>query len=79
MTSNGYLNGRQLASLGVMVDLESAQRAFGGVLALAERYQLTTYDACYLELAQRLGVSIATVDGNFVQAAGAVKVPRLQI
>ena len=70
---------RQLGSLRVQVDFESAPRAFEEILAIAERYQLTTYDACYLELAQRRGVSIATVDGNLVQAALAVRVPLLEV
>jgi predicted nucleic acid-binding protein len=55
--------------------MEAAARAFGGVLELAERHQLTTYDASYLELAQRLGLEIATDDGNLIQAAAAVRVP----
>jgi predicted nucleic acid-binding protein len=66
---------QQLAGLRVKVDLEAAARAFGEVLALAERRQLTTYDAAYLELAQRLGLEIATADGNLIQAAAAEKVP----
>jgi len=44
------------------------------VLALAERHQLTTYDASYLELAQRLGLPLATVDANLLQAANAIRV-----
>jgi predicted nucleic acid-binding protein len=65
---------RQLAGLDVKVDFEAANHAFDHVLSLAERYQLTTYDASYLELAQRRGLAIATTDGNLIQAAGAVKV-----
>ena len=67
---------RQLASLRVQVDFDQpAERAFLGVLTLAERYQLTTYDAAYLELAQRRNLPLATTDGNLLQAAGATKVP----
>ena len=69
---------QQLGGLRVKIDPEAAERAFGQILGLAERYQLTTYDACYLELAQRRGVPIATADGNLVQAARAVNVPILQ-
>lgn len=68
----------QLGMLRLTVDSETAERAFGQILALAERYQMTTYDASYLELAQRRGVPIATSDRNLLQAAGAVKVPILQ-
>jgi predicted nucleic acid-binding protein len=70
---------QQLGMLRLKVDSETAERAFGQILALAERYQMTTYDASYLELAQRRGVSIATADRNLVQAAGAVNVSILQV
>ena len=69
---------RQLGGLRVRVEPGDADRAFGQVLALAQRHQLTSYDASYLDLAQRLGIPIATADGNLVQAAGAVRVPVLQ-
>ena len=65
---------QQLSGLRVKLDLEAAERAFSQILTLAERYQLTTYDASYLELAQRRGIPIATTDGNIVQAAVAVAV-----
>jgi len=66
---------RQLASLSVQVDIDrTAERAFNQVLLLAERYQLTTYDAAYLELAQRRQLPLATADTNLLQAAGATKV-----
>jgi len=65
----------QMATVRFSVDLDlPAERAFGQVLALAERYQLTTYDASYLELAQRRGLPLATVDKNLAQAASAVRV-----
>jgi predicted nucleic acid-binding protein len=66
---------RQLASLRVQVDIDQvARRAFHQVLLIAERYQLTTYNAAYLELAQRRKLPLATADRNLVQAAGATKV-----
>lgn len=68
----------RLARLRVTVDFAAAERAFEQVISLAERYQLTTYDASYLELAQRRGLPIASVDGNLVQAAAAVRVPVLK-
>jgi predicted nucleic acid-binding protein len=65
---------RQLGGLRVRVDPGDAEGTFGQVLALAQRYQLTSYDASYLDLAQRRGIPIATSDGNLIQAATAVKV-----
>ena len=38
------------------------------VLVAARRYELTAYDATYLELAQRMGASLATFDQQLAQA-----------
>ena len=66
---------RQLATLRPAVDCDSvAERTFADILALAERYQLTTYDAAYLELAQRRGLPIATADTNLAQASAATRI-----
>ena len=47
------------------------------VMALARRHRLTVYDAAYLELAQREGVPLATLDGALAAAARAEGVPVL--
>jgi predicted nucleic acid-binding protein len=47
------------------------------VLALARRHRLTVYDAAYLELAQRMGVALATLDTQLAEAARAEQVPLL--
>lgn len=39
------------------------------VLALARRHRLTFYDAVYLELAQREGLALATLDSDLAKAA----------
>jgi predicted nucleic acid-binding protein len=41
------------------------------VMALARKHGLTFYDAAYLELAQREGVALATLDKELVTAARA--------
>ena len=46
-------------------------------LALARQHRLTVYDAAYLELAQRAGVPLATLDGALQHAAARVGVPLL--
>jgi predicted nucleic acid-binding protein len=56
----------------VTVDREPGEAE---VLALAQRYQLTVYDAAYLELAQREGVHLATLDSHLASAARAEKLP----
>lgn len=43
------------------------------LLALARRHRLTVYDAAYLELAQREGLALATLDGDLSRAARSEK------
>jgi predicted nucleic acid-binding protein len=47
------------------------------VLNLAIHYNLTLYDAVYLDLAMRLGIPLATLDGDLLKAAIAAGVPLL--
>lgn len=50
------------------IDMES-------VSELAERRDLTTYDAAYVELAVRLGLDLVTLDRSLAEAAAAEGVP----
>ena len=43
----------------------------GMILALARNHRLTTYDACYVELAARTGAAVATLDRRLAAAARA--------
>ena len=45
------------------------KRVYGEVLRLARRYQLSTYDATYLDLADRESLPLATLDRPLRQAA----------
>jgi predicted nucleic acid-binding protein len=45
------------------------------VLALARAFQLTVYDACYLELAKRAGLPLATLDKSLRAAAAKAGIP----
>jgi predicted nucleic acid-binding protein len=58
-----------LALLPITVDPETDRHAWGATLRLAERHKLTIYDAAYLELAQRRGLPLATLDSD-LRAAG---------
>jgi predicted nucleic acid-binding protein len=60
-----------LAELPIEVDDRTAARAFGAISALAAGPDLTIYDACYLELALRLGLPLASLDKRLCQAARA--------
>ncbi len=53
----------------ITVDPETQSRAWGSVLELAAKHGLTSYDAAYLELAVRLGASLATLDKELIGAA----------
>lgn len=46
--------------------------------ALAQRYTLSAYDAAYLELAQRKGLGLATLDGSLIRAARKAGVPGIR-
>lgn len=48
------------------------------ILALARRHVLSVYDAAYLELAQRMHVSLATLDHRLAAAARAEGVPLIE-
>lgn len=63
-----------LAQLPIQVDAETDQHAWGATLHLAERHQLTLYDAAYLELALRRNLPLATLDEDLRQAANTEKV-----
>jgi len=47
----------------------------GAVFALARQHRLTFYDAVYLELAQREGIALATLDKQLADAARAESIP----
>jgi predicted nucleic acid-binding protein len=51
------------------LDLERHAVAVGPVFSLAQRYQLTAYDAAYLWLAEQLQAPLATFDVHLAAAA----------
>ena len=63
---------RGLSRLGVSLDRTPDEAA---LLALARRHRLTVYDASYLELTQREGIPLATLDSELANAARAEKLP----
>ena len=60
-----------LALLPISVDPETDRHVWSGTMLLAERHKLTLYNAAYLELAQRRGIPLATLDTELRQAASA--------
>jgi predicted nucleic acid-binding protein len=63
---------RDLAALPISLDSETSARAWHETLTVAEAYRLTTYDAAYLELAQRLSLPLATLDAELRVASNAL-------
>lgn len=61
---------KDLIDLGISIDLDTDYFAWSATLALSDRFKLTLYDACYLELAQRRGLPLASLDRD-LRAAGA--------
>ena len=59
---------RGLNRLGLSIDRSPDESV---VLSLARRHRLTVYDVSYLELAQREGVPLATLDTDLAKAARA--------
>jgi predicted nucleic acid-binding protein len=63
---------RALSRLAITIDRNASEAE---VLTLARRHRLTVYDACYLELAQREGLSLATLDQDLIRAASLEALP----
>jgi predicted nucleic acid-binding protein len=63
-----------LALLDITIDAETDAHAWGETLNLAASFQLTVYDAAYLELAKRLMLPLATLDSELAAAAKALAV-----
>lgn len=58
-----------LFELPIEIDGETARHLAGQTTGLARQYGLSVYDAAYLELAMRLGATLATGDAALAKAA----------
>jgi len=68
-----------LSHLAISVDTATDEFAWTTTLALSDRFGLTMYDACYLELAQRRALPLATLDKDLRKAAKALDIPLLGV
>lgn len=68
-----------LGSFPIAVDEETVAHAWADTMHLARAHNLSSYDAAYLELAIRLGLPLAALDGKLRTAAEAVGVPLFQV
>ena len=62
----------------IEVDAATFTQARTGILQLARRYNLSAYDASYLELSLRRGLPLATLDEDLQRAAKKAGVKRLR-
>jgi predicted nucleic acid-binding protein len=60
---------RRICGLGIVADTEGGAEYSLRLFELARKYNLTSYDASYLELAMRKGAALCTLDGNLKSAA----------
>jgi predicted nucleic acid-binding protein len=61
-----------LRALPIKIDDETAHRAWTETAHLAERFALSSYDAAYLEVAQRRHLPLASLDAQLRAAAAAL-------
>jgi predicted nucleic acid-binding protein len=64
----------RLSSLPFFTDSDPVAERRSRILALARSHGLSSYDATYLELAQRLGAALASFDRHLNRAAAALGV-----
>lgn len=69
----------QLDALQLMTDPDTLDRLWTATLDLSDRFRLTLYDACYLELALRRGLPLATLDRDLRVAGQALGLTLLGI
>ena len=67
----------QLKLLSITIDAETSRQAWSHTLVLADKHNLTLYDATYLELALRFELPLATLDAALRRTAEKEKVPLL--
>jgi predicted nucleic acid-binding protein len=66
-----------IGHLPIEIDSDTLVQAWTDTLALADRLRLTLYDVCYLELAHRRRLPLATYDKELRAAATKLDVPLL--
>jgi len=64
-----------LDGLPIIVEQETPDRMMKEIVWLARKYDLSAYDASYLDLAMRLDIPISSLDTSLLKAAKKCKVP----
>ncbi len=68
-----------LASINIKIDDETNNHAWSKTSQLAQKYNLTLYDAAYIELAQRKALPLASLDRDLRAAAKAMRLKLLGV
>ena len=66
---SGFVLDNSVAMRWLLASLKESDQAFSRTLSLSRAYNLSSYDAAYLELAIREGLPLATLDGDLRKAA----------
>ena len=69
----------QLSRLSISADPDTDAYAWTVILQFADRFQLTLYDAAYLELAGRRRLPLATLDRDLRDASAALGIALLGV
>ena len=69
----------RLGKLPIRIDRSTLVHVWRSTLELADRFELTLYDSCYLELAQRRGLPLATLDKDLRKAGKALDIALLGV
>jgi len=64
-----------LSALPIIVDQSTTSRAMHSIFVLANKADLTIYDAAYLELAIREEIPLLTLDNGVIKAAKKMNIP----
>lgn len=68
----------ELAKLSIRIERRENSRLWEPILSLALTQRLTGYDAAYLDVAQRTGLPLATLNIDLQKAARALSLPLLE-
>jgi predicted nucleic acid-binding protein len=68
-----------LQRMNISVDSATFAQALAGTMQIARRYKLSAYDAAYLEIALREGLSLATLDEALLEAAERAGVEKFDV
>jgi predicted nucleic acid-binding protein len=71
--------GQLLNGLSLIVDLKPVAETLNGMLPIARAYNLSAYDAAYLDVAVRHGASLATLDAALQKAARAMGIEPFKV